>query len=70
MAGSFGYKKDYYDLSMAVGDDLFAQVKQADQVAGPRTLVASGISCHEQLFAGMGRPVFHPAELLAGALGD
>ena len=70
MAGSFGYKKDYYDLSMVVGDDLFAQVKQADQVAGPRTLVASGISCHEQLFAGMGRPVFHPAELLAGALGD
>lgn len=68
MAGSFGYKHDYYDLSMAVGEDLFAQVRRADQDGGPRVLVASGISCHEQLFAGMGREVVHPAELLAGTL--
>jgi len=68
MAGSFGYKHDYYDLSMAVGEDLFAQVRRADQESGPRILVASGISCHEQLFAGMGREVVHPAELLAGTL--
>ncbi len=27
MAGSFGYKHDYYELSMAVGADLFAQVR-------------------------------------------
>lgn len=70
MAGSFGYKKDYCDLSIAVGEDLFAQVKQAEEVGGLRTLVASGISCQEQLFAGMRRPVFHPAELLAGTLVD
>jgi Fe-S oxidoreductase len=69
MAGSFGYKREYYDLSMAVGEDLFAQVRQADYDGGPRTLVASGISCHEQLLAGMGRQVFHPAELLASTLG-
>jgi iron-sulfur cluster protein len=68
MAGSFGYKREYYELSMAVGEDLFAQVRQAEQEGGPRTLVASGISCHEQLFAGMGREVFHPAELLASTL--
>ena len=68
MAGSFGYKREYYDLSMAVGEDLFAQVRQADQDGGPRTLVASGVSCHEQLLAGMGREVFHPAELLASTL--
>ena len=30
MAGSFGYKHDYYELSMAVGADLFAQVRQAE----------------------------------------
>jgi Fe-S oxidoreductase len=69
MAGSFGYKREYYELSMAVGEDLFAQVRQADRDGGPRTLVASGISCHEQLLAGMGREAFHPAELLAGTLG-
>ena len=68
MAGSFGYKREYYELSMAVGEDLFAQVRRADEEGGARTLVASGISCHEQLLAGMGREVFHPAELLASTL--
>jgi iron-sulfur cluster protein len=68
MAGSFGYKKDYYELSMAVGADLFAQAQQAEQEGGPRVLVASGISCHEQLMAGMGRIVLHPAEVLASTL--
>lgn len=67
MAGSFGYKRDYYELSMAVGEDLFAQVRAAEH-DGPRTLVASGTSCHEQLWAGMGRAVLHPAELLVSAL--
>jgi len=69
MAGSFGYKHEYYEMSMAVGEDLFAQVKQADQEGGRRTLVASGISCHEQLLTGMGREVVHPVELLASTLG-
>lgn len=69
MAGSFGYKKEYYELSMAVGDDLFAQVGEAER-DGPRTLVASGTSCLEQLQAGMGRPAVHVMELLAGTLGQ
>lgn len=70
MAGSFGYKKEYYDLSMAVAADLFAQVRDAEQPAagGPRALMASGISCTEQLQAGFGRPVLHPIELLAAIL--
>jgi Fe-S oxidoreductase len=51
-----------------VGEDLFAQVRRADDEGGARTLVASGISCHEQLSAGMDREVFHPAELLASTL--
>src|ERR1035437_5563698 len=63
MAGSFGYKREYYELSMAVGEDLFAQVRRAEAESGPRTLVASGISCHEQLSAGLGREVFHPADV-------
>jgi iron-sulfur cluster protein len=67
MAGSFGYKHDYFELSMAVGADLFAQVSAADD-ASPRVLVASGISCHEQIQAGLGRPVLHPAEVLVSTL--
>lgn len=68
MAGSFGYKKDFYELSMAVGEDLFQQVRAADEGGEPRALVASGTSCTEQLHAGLGRRVIHPIELLAAIL--
>ena len=64
MAGSFGYKKEYYDLSMAVGQDLFQQVAEAE-ADGSRVLVATGTSCHEQLAAGLKRNVLYPTELLA-----
>lgn len=68
MAGSFGYKKDFYELSMAVGEDLFDQVRRAEEGAEPRALVASGTSCTEQLQAGLHRKVIHPIELLAAIL--
>jgi iron-sulfur cluster protein len=68
MAGSFGYKKDFYELSMAVGTDLFGQVVQQDRNGGARQLVASGTSCTEQLHAGFERTVLHPVELLASLL--
>jgi iron-sulfur cluster protein len=68
MAGSFGYKKEYYELSMAVGEDLFAQVRRAEDNAAPRALIASGTSCTEQLHAGLHRQVLHPIELLAAIL--
>jgi Fe-S oxidoreductase len=65
MAGSFGYKKDYYELSQSVGEDLFQQVKQSEADGVPRTLVVTGTSCHEQLHDGLDRPVLHVMELLA-----
>jgi Fe-S oxidoreductase len=68
MAGSFGYKKDFYELSMAVGADLFGQVVQQDRNGGARQLIASGTSCTEQLHAGFERTVLHPIELLASLL--
>jgi iron-sulfur cluster protein len=68
MAGSFGYKKDFYDLSMAVGEDFFQQVKKAEEGAEPRALLASGTSCTEQLHAGLHRTAMHPVELLAAIL--
>jgi iron-sulfur cluster protein len=63
MAGSFGFKSNYYDLSMAVGADLSARIAEAE-CDGPRWLVATGISCQEQIRTLTGRPVIHPAELL------
>jgi len=61
MAGSFGYKSEYYDLSMDVGDDLREQF--ADEAG--RQFVASGTSCSEQLRDLFARDVSHPVELVA-----
>jgi Fe-S oxidoreductase len=69
MAGSFGYKKEFYELSMAVGEDLFEQVRAAE-ADGPRILVATGTSCQEQLHHGLGREVLHPMEVLKTLTAD
>ena len=59
MAGSFGYKSQYYDLSMAVGETL------ADQFDDPsRQIVASGTSCQEQLDSLLDREARHPVEIV------
>ncbi|WP_226041005.1 LUD domain-containing protein [Natrinema sp. DC36] len=59
MAGSFGYKREYYELSMDVGERL------ASEVEGAETVVASGTSCGDQLETLLDREVPHPIELLA-----
>ncbi|PSQ77771.1 MAG: (4Fe-4S)-binding protein [Bacteroidetes bacterium QH_8_67_23] len=61
MAGSFGYKREYYELSMKVGERLGAQWAET----GERPPVASGTSCQEQLEALTGRPARHAVELVA-----
>ena len=60
MAGSFGYKADYYELSMDVGEPLREEFGESDRV-----VVASGTSCGEQLDALCGGPTRHPVELVA-----
>ena len=60
MAGSFGYKSEYYELSMDVGEPLKEQFGGTD-----RTVVAPGISCSDQLEALLNRSARHPIELLA-----
>jgi iron-sulfur cluster protein len=59
MAGSFGYKEQYYELSVDVGDPL------ADEFADAARIVASGTSCADQLEDLLERPAPHPVELLA-----
>ncbi|WP_458189848.1 LUD domain-containing protein [Haladaptatus sp. NG-WS-4] len=63
MAGSFGYKRQYYELSMDVGDHLRDQFTTSD--ARERTVIASGTSCLEQLESLLRRPTRHPIELVA-----
>ena len=59
MAGSFGYKSEYYELSVAVGEDL------RDQFADEQTTLASGTSCCEQLTALRDDETRHPVEHIA-----
>jgi Fe-S oxidoreductase len=67
MAGSFGYEREHYDLSKAIGRILFDEVDASD--AG--TVVAPGISCRTQLGdrEGDAEPP-HPVEKVAEALAD
>jgi len=65
MAGSFGYKSEYYELSVEVGRELRDQF--AGAAADGRDVVASGTSCQEQLEALLDGPVRHPIQLIAPA---
>ena len=66
MAGSFGYEKEHYDLSMQIGElVLFPAVrKQSDEVI----IAAPGTSCRHQIRDGTGRRSVHPVEILWNAL--
>jgi FAD/FMN-containing dehydrogenase/Fe-S oxidoreductase len=65
MAGSFGYEKEHYDLSMQIGElVLFPAVrKQPDDVI----IAAAGTSCRHQIKDGTGRQALHPVDILWAA---
>ncbi|MBC7921505.1 MAG: FAD-binding protein [Ferruginibacter sp.] len=66
MAGSFGYEKEHYEISMKVGElVLFPAVRQqpADVI-----IAAPGTSCRHQIKDGTGRRARHPVEILWEAL--
>ncbi len=66
MAGSFGYEKEHYELSMKVGElVLFPAVREADT---DTIVVAPGTSCRHQIVDGTGRQALHPIEVLYNAL--
>ncbi len=66
MAGSFGYAKEHYDVSLQVGEDrLFPALRKA----GPSTQFAiTGVSCKQQIEDELDRPAQFLAELLAEAV--
>lgn len=66
MAGSFGYEKEHYEVSMKIGElVLFPTVrKQPKEVI----IVAPGTSCRHQIMDGTGREAKHPVEVLFDAL--
>ena len=66
MAGSFGYEKEHYDLSMKIGElVLFPAVRKAEEQI---IVTAPGTSCRHQIKDGTGRAALHPVEVLYEAL--
>ena len=66
MAGSFGYEKEHYEVSMAVGEQtLFPAVRKATK----ETIIsANGTSCRHQIYDGTKRIAEHPVSILRKAL--
>jgi FAD/FMN-containing dehydrogenase/Fe-S oxidoreductase len=68
MAGSFGYTRDHYDVSHAIGERRLLPAARA--LSAGSVLVASGTSCREQVAHFAGVTAKHPAELLRSLLSD
>ncbi|SDL12405.1 FAD/FMN-containing dehydrogenase [Salinimicrobium catena] len=66
MAGSFGYEKEHYEVSMQIGEQtLFPAVRKAsDDII----IAAPGTSCRHQIIDGTGRKALHPVVIMAQAL--
>ncbi len=66
MAGSFGYEKEHFDLSMKIGEEaLFPAIRAKDE---DWELAVMGVSCRQQVEDGTGRKARHLVEVLADAL--
>ena len=66
MAGSFGYEKEHYEVSMKAGElGLFPEVRRS---AEDTIISAPGTSCRHQIKDGTGRIALHPIEVLYNAL--
>jgi len=66
MAGSFGFEKEHYDLSMKIGELVLLPTVRSQ----PESVIiaASGTSCRHQIHDGCGRTALHPVEILYDAL--
>ncbi len=62
MAGSFGYEKEHYEVSMKIGElVLFPTVREQPQDV---IIAAAGTSCRHQIKDGTSRKSYHPVEVL------
>ncbi len=62
MAGSFGFEREHYDISVALGNRRLVPAVKA--VGADVEVVAPGISCRQQIEHLAGRRAKHPAEVL------
>ncbi|WP_328998697.1 FAD-binding protein [Kribbella sp. NBC_00709] len=68
LAGNFGFERDHYEVSKAVGERvLLPAVRSLPEATA---VLADGFSCRTQIAQGTSRRAQHLAELLADALPD
>jgi glycerol-3-phosphate dehydrogenase subunit C len=65
IAGTYGLKAEKYDIAMAVGADLFEQVR----ASGAQTVACDSETCRWQIAKATERPAVHPIDLLYRAYG-
>ncbi len=66
MAGSFGYEKEHYSISMKIGElVLLPTVRKLSKEV---LVAAAGTSCRHQIKDGTNRKALHPVEILYNAL--
>jgi Fe-S oxidoreductase len=66
MAGSFGYEKEHYTVSMKIGElVLFPAIREKEPAA---LIAAPGTSCRHQIKDGTGESALHPIDILYAAL--
>ena len=66
MAGSFGFEKQHYDISMKIGERvLLPKVRVAEE---DTLIIADGFSCREQISQSTARRPLHLAQVLQMAL--
>ncbi|MBV9672434.1 MAG: FAD-binding oxidoreductase [Verrucomicrobia bacterium] len=68
MAGSFGYEKEHFDISMKIGELVLLPALRS--TPADTIIAAPGTSCRHQIKDGVGRIAQHPAEILYDALHD
>ncbi|WP_405065764.1 FAD-binding protein [Kribbella sp. NBC_01510] len=66
LAGNFGFERDHYDVSRAIGERVLLPAVRALPEA--TAVLADGFSCRTQIAHGTSRRAHHLAELLATAL--
>jgi FAD/FMN-containing dehydrogenase/Fe-S oxidoreductase len=66
MAGSFGYEREHYEVSMKVASLVL--LPYIDDLPIDAVVAASGTSCRHQIHDGAARTAIHPARILRDAL--
>ena len=66
MAGSFGFEKEHYDISMAIGGQALFPAIEAK--GDDWEVAVMGVSCRQQIEDGVGRPARHLVEVLREGL--